>query len=168
MKRMILACLTAAVLCKAGTLTAREGLKVGGAAPAFRLNDLSGKQFASAQLKGTLTVLDVWAIWCEPCIEGIPMFNRLHAKYAGAGIKVIGIAVQSGSAQDIKVHVSKLGIRYPVLVGTDKTVGDYVEVGFPMTYLISPDGTIAKKYIGVLPETEADKETDLEKEIDRY
>ena len=155
MKRLLLVFLSAA-------------LHVGSPAPAFRVTDLAGKPFTSEQLKGSLTVLDVWATWCEPCIDDIPMFNRLHAKYAGAGIKVIGIAVQSGSAADIKAHVAKLGVRYPVLVGNDQIVGEYVDVGFPITYLISPDGKIAKKYIGVLPDKQTRKEMDLEREIERF
>ena len=155
MMRMVLVLLAAA-------------LNVGSPAPAFRVNDLAGKKFTSNQLKGRLTVLDVWATWCEPCIEDIPMFNRLYAKYGGAGIKVIGIAVQSGSAADIKKHVAKLGVQYPVLVGNDRIVGEYVDVGFPITYLISPDGKIAKKYIGVLPDKQTRKEMDLEREIERF
>ena len=143
-------------------------LQVGGSAPPFRLNDLAGKAFSSAQLKGSLTVLDVWATWCEPCIDEIPMFNRLHTKYSRNGIKVIGIAVQSGSAKDIDAHVGKLGVKYPILVGTDRTVEEYVEVGFPVTYLIAPDGTIAKKYVGAWSDKEKGKEEDIEHEIDIF
>ena len=154
-----------ALFCSPARLLHGQAAKAGSAAPEFRLKDLSGKEVRSSQLKGMVVVLDVWATWCEPCIEGIPMFNRLHDKYAGRGLQVVGIAVQSGSAQDIKSHVAKLGIKYRVLIGNEKTVQNYVDVGFPITYLIGPDGKIRKKYIGSLPETETAKEVDLDHEI---
>ena len=89
--------------------------KPGSALPDFKLPSLAGKEFRSSQLKGSVVVLDVWATWCEPCIADIPMFNRLHEKYTDRGLKVVGIAVQSGWAKDIKPHVAKLGIKYLVL-----------------------------------------------------
>ena len=55
-----------------------------------------------------------------------------------------------------------------MLVGNDQIVEEYVDVGFPITYLISPDGKIAKKYIGVLPDKQTRKEMDLEREIERF
>jgi thiol-disulfide isomerase/thioredoxin len=129
----------------------------------FKLPDLAGKEFKSSQLKGSVVVLDLWATWCEPCIADIPIFNRLHEKYAGREVKVVGIAVQSGWAKDIKPHVAKLVIKYRVLVGNDQIMERYVNVGFPTTYLIGRDGKIAKKYMGIFP----DKEMDLEREIHR-
>ena len=137
----------------------------GAPTPEFKLKDLSGKERRSSEFRGKILILDVWATWCEPCIEGIPMFNRLHDKYVGRGVEVVGIAVQSGSAQDIRRHVASLGIKYPVLVGNDEIVEKYVAVGFPITYLIGPDGKIMKKYTGSLPETETAKEMNLDEEI---
>ncbi len=168
MKRMSAVLLAFSFFCSSIASAPRQALKVGSAAPEFSVTDLAGNKFTSAQLKGNLTVLDVWATWCEPCVADIPLFNRLHAKYAGRGIRVIGIAVQSGSAEDIKLHVAKLGIQYQVLVGTDRVVENYVEVGFPITYLIAPDGTIAKKYLGSVPDNETGKELDLDREINRF
>lgn len=159
--------LTTGLVCWPVAMIGQQAPKTGNAAPDFRLADLTGKEFRSSQLKGSVVVLDLWATWCEPCIENIPMFNRLHEKYAGRSLKVVGIAVQSGWAQDIKPHVAKLGIKYLVLVGNDKVMEQYVTVGFPTTYLIGPDGRIVKKYMGTLPDKETGKEMDLEREIDR-
>jgi thiol-disulfide isomerase/thioredoxin len=152
----------------AAVLLLTIGQQVGTVAPEFELKDLDGKEFKSSQLRGSLIVLDLWATWCEPCIEEVPMFNRLHEKYAARGVQVIAIGVQSGTAQDIQRHVSRLGIRYLVLAGDDKVAGQYVTVGFPTTYLIGLDGTIVKRYIGTVFENgQEGKEADLEREIDK-
>jgi peroxiredoxin len=139
----------------------------GSSAPEFKLRDLQGKSFNSSELKGNMVVLDLWATWCEPCIDDIPMLNRLHEKYSSRGVQVIGIAVESGWAKDIKPHVVKLGVKYNVLVGNDKIVEQYQMIGFPTTYLIGKDGRIVKKYVGTVPDTDKEKEADMMHQIDR-
>jgi len=157
--------LTLLICCPAVTI-GQHAAKPGSAIPDFKLPELGGRQFRSSQLKGSVVVLDVWATWCEPCIADIPMFNRLHEKYTDRDLKVVGIAVQSGWAKDIKRHVAKLGIKYLVLVGNDKITEQYVDVGFPTTYLIDQQGKIVKKYTGTFPGRESGKEMDLEREIE--
>ena len=134
--------------------------------PEFKLSDLDGKSFKSSQLRGRVVLLDLWATWCEPCLEDIPMLNRLYANFGNRGLQVIGIAVQSGRTNDIRQHVEKLGIKYPVLVGNERIMELYVPVGFPVRYLISRDGRIAAKYLGSLPDQEKKRQTDLERDIE--
>ena len=165
MRLTITFALTLLICCSALTI-GQHAAKSGSVLPDFKLADLGGKQFRSSQLKGRVVVLDVWATWCEPCIADIPMFNRLHEKYTDRDLKVVGIAVQSGWAKDIKRHVAKLGIKYLVLVGNDKITEQYVDVGFPTTYLIDQQGKIVKKYTGTFPGRESGKEMDLEREIE--
>jgi thiol-disulfide isomerase/thioredoxin len=158
---LLLTCLTWSAASAAG-----QGLSVGTPAPPFKLPDLNGRVFKSSELKAGIVVLDLWATWCEPCVADIPIFNRLHEKFANRGVKIVGIAVQSGWANDIKPHVAKHSIKYTVLVGNEKTVEMFRMIGFPTTYLVGRDGKIVKKYIGTAPETEAQKEADLNHEIE--
>jgi thiol-disulfide isomerase/thioredoxin len=147
-------------------LLGQTTLNPGSLVPDFKLNDLNGKTFKSSQLQGSVVLLDLWATWCEPCIADIPMLNRLYEKFGSRELKVVGIAVESGWAKDIKPHVAKLGIKYPVLVGTEKIVERYEMIGFPTTYLIGRDGKLAKKYLGTLPDQEKEKEMEMERDIE--
>jgi len=136
-------------------------------APDFKVTDLNGQEFDSSQLKGSVVVLDLWATWCEPCIEDIPMFNRLHEKYESRGLKIVGVSMQSGWAEDIKPHVERHGMKYTIVVGNETFAELYPHIGLPTTFLVSKDWKIVKKYIGTLPGKEADKEKELEREIER-
>ncbi len=127
----------------------------------FKLSDLDGRQISSADLKGSVVVLDFWATWCGPCLVEMPTFNNLHGKYAGRGVKVIGIAVQSGWAQDIKPYRDRYKIAYPILVGDDEVVEKYGVIGFPTTYLLDKDLKVHRKFTGKLPSKE-----ELEREIE--
>jgi thiol-disulfide isomerase/thioredoxin len=133
----------------------------------FKSTDLDGREFDSSQLKGSAVVLDLWATWCEPCLADIPMFNKLHEKYESRGLKMVGVAMQSGWAADIKPHVEKHGMKYRIVVGNDEFAELYPHIGLPTTFLISKDWKIVKKYIGTLPGKEADKEKELEREIEK-
>lgn len=107
-------------------------------------------------------VLDFWATWCEGCITEIPAFNRLEQKYGARGVKVIGMAVQSGWAKDIKKFARQYKMRYTILVGNDDTVSEYGVISFPATYVIAPGWKLHKKYLGVSATKPADIQRDIE------
>src|SRR5207245_6227094 len=107
--------------------------------PEFSLPKLNGQSLRSQQLKDNIVVLDFWATWCENCISEIPAFNKLEKEYSTRGVKVIGLAVQSGWASDIQKFVRHYNMRYTVLVGDDEMVSDFGVISFPNTYVLGPD-----------------------------
>ena len=147
----------------ARSVASQSDNKQGAAQPAaaFKLPDLDGQQISSADLKGSVVVLDFWATWCGPCLAEMPTFNSLHAKYAGRGVKVIGIAVQSGWAEDIKPYRDKYKVTYSTLIGDDEVVEKYSVVGFPTTYILDRDFKVHRKFTGKLPDRK-----ELEREIE--
>jgi thiol-disulfide isomerase/thioredoxin len=127
----------------------------------FKLPDLDGRQISSADLRGGVVVLDFWATWCGPCLAEIPTLNRLREKYASRGVKVVGIAAQSGWAEDIKPSRDQYKISYPILIGDDEVVEKYGVIGFPTTYILDKDFKVHRKFTGKLPVKE-----ELEREIE--
>lgn len=130
--------------------------------PEFSLPRLNGQTVNSQELRGNIIVLDFWATWCAPCVSEIPAFNKLQAKYGSRGVRVIGLAVQSGWASDIRKFLARHRMRYTVLVGTDQTVADFEAIGFPTTYLVAPGWKVYKKYSGPEENKLAEIERDIE------
>ncbi|MDQ3667394.1 MAG: TlpA family protein disulfide reductase [Acidobacteriota bacterium] len=130
--------------------------------PEFSLRTLKGQTVTSQELKDSIVVLDFWATWCEGCIREIPAFNRLGQKYGPRGVKVIGMAVQSGWAKDIRKFARQYKVRYTLLVGNDETVSEYGVISFPATYVIAPGWKLHKKYLGVSATKAADIQRDIE------
>jgi thiol-disulfide isomerase/thioredoxin len=133
--------------------------------PDFEVPRLEGGTLKSVDLKGKVTVLDFWATWCEPCKNEIPDYNALQQKYAGKDFQIIGMTVESGSADEIKSEIKKQGLdlKYPLLVGDDKVVDAFGGlIGFPTTFLITKDGKIQRKFLGEIP----GKQQQLTKAID--
>lgn len=130
--------------------------------PEFSLRTLNGQTVTSQELKDSIVILDFWATWCEGCITEIPAFNRLEQKYSTHGVKVVGLAVQSGWAKDIRRFARRYRVRYPILVGNDEIVSEYGVISFPATYVIAPGWKLHKKYLGVSETKAADIQRDIE------
>jgi hypothetical protein len=75
----------------------------------------------------------------------ISNFVAMHKNVAA-----IGLAYDDSELADIKAFVAKHPVVYPIAqVTLDKPLKDFDEPrGLPTTYLISPDGKVAKRFIG--------------------
>ena len=70
-----------------------EQIKVGNKYIDFSAPDLNGNNIKlSSLIEGKITILDLWATWCSPCISKsrklIPIFNE----YKDKGLTIIGVA----------------------------------------------------------------------------
>lgn len=82
-----------------GAVLAVEGL------PVFRATTTSGVSIANATLAGHMTLIDVWATWCSPCVADLPKMRALANECRARGVEMIGIAVESGRTADRDVFV---------------------------------------------------------------
>src|SRR5215469_5214175 len=132
--------------------------------PAFNLESIDGTHLNSKTLEGKVVLVDFWATWCAPCIEEIPQWNQLYARYKGQGLVVLGMTVRSGWASDIKPDVLKLKITYPLVVGNDDVEKGFGGIwGFPTTFLVNRQGQIYKMYTGTSPRKQAQIDVDIQK-----
>jgi peroxiredoxin len=128
----------------------------------FNLPDLDGNEVPLSRFAGKAILLDFWATWCQPCIAEIPNLNMLQAKYQSRGLQVLGVALESGLAGDIRRHPAVGKIEYPVLVGNDRIANSYDVFGFPTRFLITRDRRIHEKFTGSRP---ANSPAELDRQI---
>jgi cytochrome c biogenesis protein CcmG/thiol:disulfide interchange protein DsbE len=117
----------------------------------FTLKDVDGKDLRLASLKGKVVLLDFWATWCGPCKIEIPWFIEFQKKYGPAGLQVVGVSIDDTPAK-LKPYVAQMKMNYPVLQGLDH---DDVQdaygpmFGIPVTVVISRDGKVCAKHVGL-------------------
>ncbi len=128
-------------------------------APEFTLTDVDGKSFHSADVKGTVRLVDFWATWCAPCREEIPMFKDLHAAYGPKGFVLVGIAMDDEGAEKVKPFVEENKLPYLTLIGNEEVANSFGGVvGFPSKFLVDRNGRIVDSWVGVVPREVLEKE----------
>lgn len=126
------------------------------AQPTLHVTTLDGKTFDLAAQRGKWVIVNYWATWCVPCIKEMPDISRFVA--AHTNVVAIGLAYEDSEPADIKAFLAKHPVVYPIAqVTLDQPLKDFDEPrGLPTTYLIGPDGKVAKHIVG--PVTEASLE----------
>jgi cytochrome c biogenesis protein CcmG/thiol:disulfide interchange protein DsbE len=128
------------------------------AVEAFTVSDLDGRPIASADWRGTVTVVNFWATWCAPCRVEIPEFVALQDKYRGH-VRFIGFSADEGPVDEVRGFARELGINYPVAVvdaAIEETFGGVV--GLPTTFVLDRDGQIVHTYVGLVDPLDLERE----------
>ena len=139
---------------------------VGKPAPDFALPALDGvgvPGLSRADLQGHLTLVNIFASWCVPCRQE---HHVLEEVARDSRIRLVAINYKD-KPQNAKAFLDQMGNPYAA-IGVDqsgRTFIDWGAYGVPETFLVGPDGIIAKKYIG--PLTDEIVATDLKPEIDK-
>ncbi len=123
-----------------------------GPAPPFRAPTLDGGSFDSQTLKGKVVVLDFWATWCGPCLDELPRYNEFWQRNRARGVEVLGVVVESGEPQEVADFVREQGVVYRQLLGDEDLQRAFgATEGLPTTFVIAPDGHVAKRILGAVP-----------------
>ena len=101
-----------------------------------------------ADLKGAVTLLNVWASWCVPCHDEAPLLMQLAVDRR---IRVVGINYKD-QPDNARRFLGRYGNPFAA-VGADpngRAAIDWGVYGVPETFVVGPDGTIRHKQIGPL------------------
>jgi thiol-disulfide isomerase/thioredoxin len=117
------------------------------------LKDLRNADVLLSSFKGKVLLVNFWATWCGPCKIEIPWFVDLQTRYGDQGLQVLGISIDDPLAL-LEPYAAEHKMNYPVLQGLGHR--DIVESfgplrGVPTTMIISRDGKLCAKHIGVTP-----------------
>ena len=121
--------------------------------PVFALPDLEHPQTLHTQmdLKGAVSLLNVWATWCISCRVEHPYLVKLARDH---GVRIVGLNYKDDRAA-AREWLSERGDPYVFTVmDIDGRLGlDLGVYGAPETYIIDADGVIRGKHVGVIDDT---------------
>ena len=141
---------------KTGTDTLPSAL-IGRPVPAFTLPPIDGRQdgLATADLKGQVSLVNVWASWCVPCRAENPVLVSLARRGA---VPIFGLNYKD-TAKDALAFLAELGDPF-ARIGADtsgRVAIDWGIYGVPETYVIGADGTIAFRQVGPIDQKTLDE-----------
>jgi thiol-disulfide isomerase/thioredoxin len=117
----------------------------------FTMKDIDNKDVKLSSLQGKVVLLDFWATWCGPCKIEIPCFIEFQQKYGKAGLQVVGVSTDD-TVEKLKPYVAQMKMNYLVLQGLDQDAMQDAYgplFGIPVTVLISRDGKMCHKHVGL-------------------
>jgi cytochrome c biogenesis protein CcmG/thiol:disulfide interchange protein DsbE len=129
-------------------------------APDFTLNVLAGngKTIQLSSLRGKPVVVNFWATYCEPCKKEMPSLAELQKQYEPEGLQILGIVMDDPGEKTILDFAHRLGVNYPVLVGTDKVADTYGGVdGLPTTFYVDRTGKVVDRVLGGVSKAEIEE-----------
>lgn len=99
-----------------------------------------------------LTMVNVWATYCSPCISEMPELKELSEKYEKEGVQVVGLITDvlnsDGSFNDAQIEtakeiVSKTGADYTHILPTEDLYHILVQVSaVPTTFFVDKEGNL--------------------------
>lgn len=100
-----------------------------------------GRDVDLAGLRGEPTVVNVWASWCGPCREELPLIARLHDT---GKVRVLGIDIEDPQPRTALELAAESGVTYPSVADPKGDTQAPLRIaGYPQTVFVRADGTIA-------------------------
>jgi cytochrome c biogenesis protein CcmG/thiol:disulfide interchange protein DsbE len=135
-------------------------------APVAGLLDRAGTPMpgiATADFKGAVTLINVWASWCVPCHDEAPLLDALSADKR---IRIVGINYKD-QPDNARRFLGRYGNPF-VAAGTDgngRASMEWGVYGVPETFIVGRDGKIAYKLVG--PITPVNLQAVIKPEIEK-
>lgn len=109
----------------------------------FTVLGQDGKQIKLSSLKGKVLYIDLWATWCGPCMQEMPEFEKLKARYKGnSQVAFISLSIDDDHVAWTKSVKSRNADGYQWIINRQKLM-DYNIVGIPRVLLINKNFKVA-------------------------
>ena len=126
------------------------GTEAGQRLPDFRVACLDGGEFRLADQRGKVTVINLWATWCTPCVKELPYFDRLQKEMPDAAA-VLALHAAPVTA-DVEAFLSAYSYTIPFALDEDGSLGALLGAStvLPVTVIVGPDGIVTYNQSGSL------------------
>lgn len=123
----------------------------------FTFVDIDGKQHDTKKYRGKWLLINYWGTYCPPCLEEIPDLIEFSDNNQDNAV-VIGLDAGGTDIAGLVKFKEDYFINYTLAPVQESTLDAFgVLVGIPTSYLISPEGEISAKVVGIIDLKEVDQ-----------
>ncbi|MDR1600539.1 MAG: TlpA family protein disulfide reductase [Oscillospiraceae bacterium] len=163
MKRigLLLLSLAAVALLLASCANAAGGADSAGWSLKFETSSLSGEEVTqSAFAENKLTILNVFATWCPPCVKELPELAAVAGEYADQGVMMVGLledgvnqltfAPDDAVIEQARTLLADAGADYLVILPNDTLWNQFVaQLQYvPTTFFLDGTGKVVETLVG--------------------
>ena len=155
---LVLALLSGCARDSAGDVSSSEAAGGSISEPAgsvtFEGTDLEGNSLSSDIFsQSKLTMVNVWATYCNPCLNEMPGLGELAAEYDRSEFQIIGIVSDVWEGEDqalVESLVQETGAAYPHLLANDSVSRAILSSvsGVPTTFFFDGEGAYLGGVVG--------------------
>jgi thiol-disulfide isomerase/thioredoxin len=99
--------------------------------------------------KGHVTLVNIWATWCQPCKAEMPSMQRLYDSLGARGFRIAAVSIDEGDATDVRNFAQALHLTFDILQDRSGRIQEtYQTTGVPESFLLDREGTLVKRVIG--------------------
>ncbi|MEL7003057.1 MAG: TlpA disulfide reductase family protein [Bacteroidota bacterium] len=114
----------------------------------FLLKDLEGNEVNLSEFKDKVIFMNIWATWCPPCIAEMPNIQSLYNKVDNDDIVFVMLSMDNDLSK-VQRYISKKEFTFPVYMAASRVPDVYRAPSIPTTLVISPEGKIISKKVGM-------------------
>jgi cytochrome c biogenesis protein CcmG, thiol:disulfide interchange protein DsbE len=129
-------------------------VEVGSVAPDFTATNLASNEAVSftEAYAGQVTLVNIWATWCEPCKEEIPALQELYETMGPRGLKIAAVSIDEAGPEVVREFMAGFGVTFDVLHDPAGAIQQtYRTTGVPESFLVARDGRIMRIVYGDHP-----------------
>ncbi len=113
----------------------------------FETMDLEGNPVTAEELfsSHTMTMVNVWASWCPPCVRELPELQRLNGEFAEKNCAIVGLLLDGDEEQglaDGKARLQEAGASYTILLPWDGVYDLFPVSAIPTSFFIDSQGHV--------------------------
>lgn len=128
----------------------------------FTTEDVFGETYTKEMFADyDLTLVNIFATWCSPCVQEMPELEELRKEYEEKGVKV-GVAavvldaktangLDEGAIERAQILYERSGVQFPFLIPDETEMNGRLEgiASVPESFFVNSEGEIVSEpYIG--------------------
>lgn len=114
----------------------------------FTLRSMGGPNVRLQEQRGKVVLINFWATWCGPCRQEMPLLGKIYDKYQAAGFNLLGVNVDDDVRRATDIGL-KTGVKFPLLLDTDKAVSSRYDIQtMPTTLIVDREGRVRHVHKG--------------------
>ena len=109
-------------------------------APVFTTADINNKKISLTDYRGKYVLISFLASWCGPCLEEIPLLQKLKKEYLDE-LQIISVSYDTDTSAFNKA-IKKYKMNWINIIDDDNLISKYGKTAIPALYFLDPKGKV--------------------------
>jgi len=114
--------------------------------PELPLTAMDGRKIELSQFKGKPTLINFWFTTCHPCVDEIPVLNKIQRKYKG---KVHFISITFNTKDQVTKFLKSHTYDFTKIVGAQNFINLLKIHSFPINVFLDKNGIVKRVENGI-------------------